>query len=83
MRENSLTDWVFEHSESYGDDRLVLLAVALDFDATLGCSPKFDPARIARRTKLSERNVQRAVDRLMEADRLSLAHGHVYLPRVP
>lgn len=83
MRENSLTDWVFEQSTTTGADRLVLLHVALDFDATLGCSPKFDLARIAMRTKLSERNAQRSIDRLVDAGRLVLAHGHIYLPRVP
>lgn len=83
MRENSLTDWVFEHSQTTGDDRLVLLHVALDFDATYGCSPKFDLARIAMRTRLSEYDAMEAVKRLTEAGRLTVVNGHVYVPRTP
>lgn len=77
------TDWVFENSDAKGADRLILLSVANDFDFTLGCAPRFDLPRIAKRAGLSEKNAQRSLDRLIGAGRLVIAHGSVYLPRVP
>jgi AraC-like DNA-binding protein len=77
------TDWVFENSETRGSERLVLLCIASEFDTHYGAAPKFDLARIARRAGLSEYHARHAVDALNESGRIVLAHGIVYLTRVP
>jgi len=60
--------WVLECSESTQGDRLVMVAIAEHADAEWASWPSI--ATIARETLLTERSVQRSVDRLIQSGEL-------------
>lgn len=83
------TTWVWEHSESRGTSRLVLLAIA-DAANREGKQSFQSAASIARMTGASMRSVWRAIDELVDLGELAKAGKHgqyqttVYeLPGVP
>lgn len=66
--------WVFDHSESTGNERLVLLAIADHAnDETWSCWPSV--ARLAVKAKVSERTVQRAIRSLVELGEIGIGEG--------
>ena len=58
--------WVWEHSQTTGNDRLVMLALAdeADDDGT-NCYPSQD--RLTEKTRIPKRTVQRCIDRCEQA----------------
>lgn len=66
--------WVWDNSESEGAARLVLLAIA-DCANAPGMDAWPSMAEICRKTRLSERGVQKAIGKLVEIGELEVSRG--------
>lgn len=68
-------NWVWEHSDAAGNERLVLLAIADNADDD-GSNAWPSRATLAAKTLLDERTVRRIIKRLEAAGRLRVESGN-------